>query len=93
MKILITGGGGYVGSLLVDRLLADNHKLVVLDTFWFGNNLHKHKNIKIIEADIREKDTYNYLDEDIDVVFHLLKGYTYSICCTKSNSSSVVFLY
>jgi len=30
---------------------------------------------------------------DVDVVFHLLKGHTYSICCTKSNSSSVVFLY
>ena len=71
MKILITGGGGYVGSLLVDRLLKDDHKLVILDTFWFGNNLNKHKNIKIIKADIREKDTYNYLDEDIDVVFHL----------------------
>ena len=30
---------------------------------------------------------------DVDVVFHLLKGHTYSICCTKSNSSGVVFLY
>tara|TARA_B100001123_G_C15048429_1_gene922545 strand:+ start:712 stop:951 length:240 start_codon:yes stop_codon:yes gene_type:complete len=31
--------------------------------------------------------------DDTDVVFHLLKGHTYPICATKSNSSSVVFLY
>ena len=30
---------------------------------------------------------------DVDVVFHLLKGHTYQICATKSNSTSVVLLY
>ena len=41
MKILITGGCGYTGSLLVKELLKDNHKITVIDTMWFGNNLKK----------------------------------------------------
>ena len=31
--------------------------------------------------------------EDVDVVFHLLKGHTYSISCTKASANTVVFLY
>ncbi len=53
MKILITGGCGYTGSLLVKELLKDNHKITVIDTMWFGNNLKKNKNLKIKKIDIR----------------------------------------
>lgn len=42
-KILITGGGGYVGSLLCDKLTNENYEITVLDTFWFGNYLKKKK--------------------------------------------------
>ena len=42
-KILITGGCGYVGSVLVPKLLKLNHQVVVLDTQWFGVNLKKNK--------------------------------------------------
>ena len=52
-KILVTGGGGYVGTLLIDELLNNGHQITVLDTFWFGNFLQKNKNLEIIKEDIR----------------------------------------
>ena len=52
-KILVTGGGGYVGTLLIDALLNNGYQVTVLDTFWFGNFLQKNKNLEIIEDDIQ----------------------------------------
>ena len=37
MKIFITGGCGYVGTVLTNSLLHDGHNITVLDTQWFGN--------------------------------------------------------
>ena len=51
-NILVTGGGGYVGTNLVNELLLEGFAVTVLDTFWFGNYLKKHKNLKIIKKDI-----------------------------------------
>ena len=53
MKILVTGGCGYTGTILVNDLLNENHKVIVIDTQWFGNYLKKNKNLKIIKEDIR----------------------------------------
>ena len=53
MKIFITGGSGYTGTILVKKLLENNHKVISFDTQWFGNHLKKHKNLKIIKDDIR----------------------------------------
>ena len=45
MKILVTGGCGYVGSILIPKLLNKNHKVINIDNQWFGNYLKKHKNL------------------------------------------------
>ena len=45
MNILITGGCGYVGSELVNKLLSKGHLITVIDVQWFGNPLKKHKNL------------------------------------------------
>jgi len=68
-NILITGGGGYIGTSLVHSLLNENYKLKVIDTFWFGNYLKKNKNLQILKKDIR-----NLTKQDIgkpDYIIHL----------------------
>ena len=54
MHILVTGGCGYIGSVLVPKLLAASHHVTVLDTMWFGNTLEPHRNLSIVQGDIRE---------------------------------------
>ena len=46
MNILITGGCGYTGSVLVENLLKDNHKVIAVDAMWFGNSLKRQKKFK-----------------------------------------------
>ena len=68
-NILITGGGGYIGTNLTNELLRIGFYVTVLDTFWFGNYLKKHKRLKVIKKDIRE-----ILKKDlnkIDCIIHL----------------------
>ncbi len=69
MKIFITGGCGYVGTLLTKALLSDGHDLIVLDTQWFGNFLDNHPNLKIIKGNVQN---LNKIDlKGIDTVIHL----------------------
>ena len=53
MRILCTGGCGYVGSVLVPKLLKLGHTVEVIDIQWFGNHLLPHRNLVIYKADIR----------------------------------------
>lgn len=57
MKVLITGGSGFVGSHLTDKLLADNHQVLVIDNFQTGrrDNLKPHPNLTIVEGSIADK--------------------------------------
>lgn len=69
MKILVTGGCGYVGSVLVPRLLKAGHQIVVVDAQWFGNFLPSHNNLKSIHKmfyELTEQDL-----QDVEVVIHL----------------------
>ena len=61
MKILIAGGAGYIGSVLVPRLLKRGYDLTVVDLLWFGNNLPDAVNV--IQGDVmtlQEKDLEGY---------------------------------
>ena len=60
MKIIVLGGCGYVGSVLVKKLLDKNHKLLVIDTQWFGNYLKPNKNLRVIKKDIRNLDNVSF---------------------------------
>ena len=69
MNILVTGGGGYKGTVLVKKLLLNKKvkKIVVIDTFWFGNYLIKNSKLKIIKKNI-----LNIEREDIKGVTHII---------------------
>ena len=68
-NILVTGGCGYMGSVLVPKLLNQGHKVDVYDTQWFGNELKENKNLSIHKVDIRDIDKITM--NNIDVVIHL----------------------
>jgi len=69
MRILVTGGCGYVGSVLVPKLLNLGHEVIVYDIIWFGNYLKGHEKLKIIQGDIR--DTASVPMSGIDAIIHL----------------------
>ena len=72
MKALVTGGAGFIGSHIVDRLLQDGHDVVVLDDFSTGHreNLADNPKLQIVEGDIGHFDTVIDCMQDVDWVFH-----------------------
>ena len=71
-EILITGGAGYVGSVLTPYLLTRGHKVSVIDLMIYGKEvLKKDKNLKIIKGDIRNKNLLEKILPGHDVVIHL----------------------
>ena len=71
-RIFITGGGGYVGSVLIPKLLDLNYFVTVYDLFLYGEDkLDNHKNLKKIKADIRSIDDIERGSKDHDVFLHL----------------------
>jgi UDP-glucose 4-epimerase len=76
MRCMVTGGAGFIGSHLVDALLAGRNKVLVLDNFSTGrpeNLAHhkKNKNLTLVRADIAKIDRIKPYFKNIDVVFHL----------------------
>lgn len=70
---LVTGGAGFIGSNLVEKLLNKNHKVIVLDNFSTGrkSNLNKNKYLKIINCDISNYNKIEKYFKNINFVFHL----------------------
>lgn len=58
MKILVAGGAGYIGSVMIPRLLERGYNVDVIDLFWFGNHLPE-------EVGIIKKDIFKFKEEDI----------------------------
>lgn len=75
MKVLLTGGSGYLGSLLTRKLLKKNYHVRVLDNFLFGKNslekVIKNKNLELVEGDVRDLTIVSKSLKNIDVVVHL----------------------
>ena len=69
MKILVTGGCGYKGSVLIPLLLADGHEVVSVDTQWFGNYLPSHPNLTNLKLDIRSVDDIPF--DGVEAIIHL----------------------
>jgi nucleoside-diphosphate-sugar epimerase len=75
MKILVTGGAGYVGSTLVPLLLSEGHHVTVLDTLLHGGEsllgIWANPAFKFVRGDIREHEKVRSLLPDTDAVVHL----------------------
>jgi nucleoside-diphosphate-sugar epimerase len=69
MKILITGGCGYVGTVLTEQLLKDGHTITVVDTQWFGNYLQPHPQLTVLKQDTRDVDAIPL--QGVQTIIHL----------------------
>lgn len=69
MKILVTGSCGYKGHILIPKLLLLGHRILAVDTEWFGNFLAPHNNLTILKEDILNID--NIPLDGIECIIHL----------------------
>ena len=74
-RVLITGGAGYIGSLLAPMLLEQGHQVTIYDSFLFGAlpllSFSRHPGLRIVKGDIRNADEVARAIEGQDWVFHL----------------------
>ena len=71
MRITVTGGAGFIGSHLVDRLIEDGHTVQVIDNLYTGNKEFVHSKAQFVELDIRDSKLYSVLEEfRPDYIFH-----------------------
>jgi nucleoside-diphosphate-sugar epimerase len=72
MKVLITGGLGYLGSVMIGKLLDKGHKVRVLDSLIYGNFLGlTGKQVELVEGDIRDREQLLNATSDVDAIIHL----------------------
>ena len=75
MKVLVTGGAGYLGSTLSRVLLSEGHHVRVLDSLLHGGDalvgLYIYDNFSFIRGDIRSEESVNLALDDVDAVIHL----------------------
>lgn len=69
MRILVTGGCGYKGTVLVPKLLKAGHTVTALDIMWFGNFLAPHPNLTVVRGDVRNVDAIALAG--MDAIVHL----------------------
>lgn len=71
MKILVTGGAGFIGSHVVEAYCKEGHTVVVVDNLRTGNKLHLHPNVHFYSCDITSKELFSIFEkEKPDIVNH-----------------------
>ena len=68
MKILVTGGAGFIGSNLIKRLVSEGHEVVSLDDYSTGTSENQIEGCNYIDGDI---ETIEYIQGDFDLCYHL----------------------
>ncbi|MFN2577928.1 MAG: NAD-dependent epimerase/dehydratase family protein [Pyrinomonadaceae bacterium] len=79
MRVLITGGAGFIGSHLADRLVAGNDEVLVIDNYATGrrDNLQPQQNLRVVEGTIADSDLVHRLFDEFkpEVVIHAAAAY------------------
>ena len=90
-KILVTGGAGYIGSMLVPELLRQGHEVTVVDNFMFGqaslNHCCGHSNFKILNGDIRHNEFIRPHYEEAEIIIPLA-AYVGAPLCNKDQTGA-----
>ena len=75
MKVLITGGAGYIGSVITEVLLKENHQVTVLDNLMYNQtsliNISHNKNFNFIRGDVRDRKLLENLVKDAELIIPL----------------------
>ena len=72
MKVLVTGGAGFIGSNIVDALIAKNHQVLILDNISTGKRQNLNPQAKLYELDLTSAAAAEMIvNEKPEIVFHL----------------------
>ena len=71
MRIIVTGGVGFIGTNLIKRLLKYGHKVVSLDNYSTGKKENEQKGCKYFDVDLRLTKDYSFFMDNPDVIFHI----------------------
>src|SRR5438105_2232057 len=86
MRILITGGAGYIGAVLTPALLADGHEVTVLDNLYFNQNslldCCAHESFQIVRGDCRDQAVMKPLVAKADLIIPLAALVGVPLCST-----------
>lgn len=95
-KILITGGAGYIGSILVPALLQKNHSVTVIDNFMYSQSslldVCNNKNLKIIRGDTRDKLLMEREIKTADIIIPLACLTGAPLCAQKPQEAQSIIL-
>src|SRR5215203_5138811 len=72
-NVLVTGGAGFIGSHLVDALVAGGHEVRVLDNFSTGdpdNLIDNRERVEVFEGDLTDPEAVRHAVRGVEVVFH-----------------------
>jgi len=71
MKVLVTGGLGYLGSIIIPKLIEHKFDVRTLDSLIYGNSLTEKGHLELVQGDIRDLQLLDKVTDDIDAVIHL----------------------
>jgi UDP-glucose 4-epimerase len=91
-NVVVTGGAGFIGSHVVDRLISNDNEIIIIDDFSTGKweNIDHHKTggtLQIEIADVRDLDRMIHLTKGADVVFHL------AVACLRTSLNDPIFVH